>query len=46
LQVAKGTTLTTLAMVVYCISLLDKLPPQLIAMTSLFVAGLTVGEKN
>ena len=29
-------------MVVYCVSLIDKLPPQLIAMTSLFVAGLTV----
>ena len=29
-------------MVIYCISLVDKLPPQLIAMTSLFIAGLTV----
>ncbi len=38
----RGTTVTTIAMVIYCVSLIDKLPPQLIAMTSLFVAGLTV----
>jgi hypothetical protein len=42
LQVLRGTTVTTIAMVIYCVSLIDKLPPQLIAMTSLCVAGLTV----
>lgn len=44
-KVASGSTLTTVAMVVYCASLIDKLPPQLIAMTSLFVAGLTVASQ-
>mmetsp|Transcript_20091 Transcript_20091/g.42135 ORF Transcript_20091/g.42135 Transcript_20091/m.42135 type:complete len:668 (-) Transcript_20091:106-2109(-) len=43
-KVLRGTTVTTIAMVIYCVSLIDKLPPQLIAMTSLCVAGLTVAS--